>query len=170
MKKELEMLENPETNERIFKYVLAREEAFSGKYVSKFPDLILVPTSRYLVNPALSNSLVETRIDKPYLTGAHKSDQYGIFMAHGKNIKSGYILKGAKIVDLTPTILHLFGIPTPTDMDGKVLEAIFEEYFAKPSKLKEQVIKVAEDKDTSRTFTPDEEEKVKERLRKLGYF
>lgn len=50
----------------------------------------------------------------------------GIFMAYGKDIKKEWTITGANIYDVTPTILHLFGIPIPQDMDGKVLKEIFK--------------------------------------------
>ena len=50
----------------------------------------------------------------------------GIFLAYGKGIKKGKKIKGAKIYDIAPTVLHIFGLPIPKDMDGKVLDDIFE--------------------------------------------
>ena len=35
--------------------------------------------------------------------------------------------KSTKAIDLAPTILHLFNVPIPVDMDGKVLLEIFQE-------------------------------------------
>ncbi|MBS7270442.1 MAG: hypothetical protein KIH10_16595, partial [Candidatus Freyarchaeota archaeon] len=32
-----------------------------------------------------------------------------------------------KIYDLAPTILHMFNVPVPRDMDGRVLTEIFRE-------------------------------------------
>ena len=36
-------------------------------------------------------------------------------------------VEGAKIYDLAPTILHIFGLPISRGMDGRVLEEIFKE-------------------------------------------
>ena len=33
----------------------------------------------------------------------------------------------AKIYDLAPTILHIFNVPIPSDIDGRVLTEIFKE-------------------------------------------
>jgi len=40
-----------------------------------------------------------------------------------------------EILDITPTILYLFGEPITDDMDGKVLLNIFELDFKKIDKL-----------------------------------
>ena len=37
--------------------------------------------------------------------------------------------QGARLIDMAPTILHLMGEPTPEDMDGRVLEELFEPEF-----------------------------------------
>ena len=50
----------------------------------------------------------------------------GIFLAYGKGIKKGFKIKNAKIYDIAPTILHMFGLKVPKDMDGRVLKEIFE--------------------------------------------
>ena len=36
-------------------------------------------------------------------------------------------IESAKIYDITPTILHIFGLLIAKDMDGRVLTEIFEE-------------------------------------------
>ncbi len=51
-------------------------------------------------------------------------DHYGIFVANGPDFTSGQI-DGARLYDLGPTLLHLYNIPIPSNMDGKVLTEIF---------------------------------------------
>jgi arylsulfatase A-like enzyme len=52
----------------------------------------------------------------------------GVFMAYGPDIKkSGEKLPNLKIYDVTPTVLHMFGLPVVKDMDGRVLTEIFNE-------------------------------------------
>lgn len=48
--------------------------------------------------------------------------QYGVFIAKpatGNSVK----LEGIEIQDIAPTILRLFELPIPTDMEGKVIQA-----------------------------------------------
>ncbi len=52
---------------------------------------------------------------------------YGIFVLNGPGIKKDERIYGASILDVTPTILTLYGLPIGADMDGNVLVNAFEE-------------------------------------------
>ncbi len=51
---------------------------------------------------------------------------FGIFCLSGPGIRRNERLYGASVLDVTPTALHLFGLPAGADMDGKVLINAFE--------------------------------------------
>ncbi len=53
----------------------------------------------------------------------------GIFLAAGPHIKQGVRVEGAAVMDITPTVLHYLGFPVAKDMDGKVIQTIFEDQF-----------------------------------------
>ena len=56
--------------------------------------------------------------------------QFGIFCmrgAEGAQIKQDERIYGATLLDVTPTILTLFGLPVGEDMDGRVLVQAFEQ-------------------------------------------
>jgi predicted AlkP superfamily phosphohydrolase/phosphomutase/tetratricopeptide (TPR) repeat protein len=42
----------------------------------------------------------------------------GFCVMHGRGVKSGRLLAPASLLDVTPTILRLFGLPVGSDMDG----------------------------------------------------
>lgn len=46
---------------------------------------------------------------------------FGIFAMRAPGVLKGERLYGASVLDVTPTVLHLFGLPAGNDMDGKVL-------------------------------------------------
>jgi len=104
--------------------------------------------------------------EQPISGGGHHAP-YGIFLASGRGIRSGEIFHGASVLDVAPTLLHLFAAPIPLDMDGKVLAQIFEGPW-----LADHPPQYA-DIDTS--FTSDEEaqaegnEEILEQLKALGY-
>ncbi len=49
----------------------------------------------------------------------HRS--FGIFCMRAPGVRQGEQIFGASVLDVTPTALHLLGIPVGLDMDGKVL-------------------------------------------------
>jgi len=51
---------------------------------------------------------------------------YGIVVMNGPGIKKDGLIFGASLLDITPTLLTLFGLPVGEDMDGKVLTNAFE--------------------------------------------
>ena len=58
---------------------------------------------------------------------ALEHSSYGIFVAKGPGIKKDERIFGASVLDITPTLLTLFGLPVGADMDGKPLVQIFED-------------------------------------------
>ena len=54
----------------------------------------------------------------------HRS--FGIFAAKGPHIKKDEIVYGSTLLDITPTILDLFGLPIGEDMPGKPILQMYE--------------------------------------------
>ncbi len=52
---------------------------------------------------------------------------FGIFAASGPGIKKDELVFGGRILDLTPTILHLLGLPVGDDMAGRPMLQILEQ-------------------------------------------
>jgi hypothetical protein len=50
----------------------------------------------------------------------------GVLIASGPNIRKGSSISKACIYDVAPTILHLLGLPVPSEMDGRVLNELYE--------------------------------------------
>jgi tetratricopeptide (TPR) repeat protein len=57
---------------------------------------------------------------------------FGIFVAKGPGIKKDERIYGTNLLDVCPTLLHLFGLAVGEDMDGKVLLDIYEK---KPAEI-----------------------------------
>lgn len=70
---------------------------------------------------------------------------YGIFASAGPGIPKLGKIADPTLLDIAPTVLHLLGVPIPSDMEGRVL--------------------VAEED----VYSEEDEEEVKRRLRDLGY-
>ena len=58
---------------------------------------------------------------------AYHHRNVGVFCAKGPGIKRDEIVYGASLLDITPTILTLLGLPVGEDMDGKPLVEIFSQ-------------------------------------------
>ncbi|MFZ4740897.1 MAG: alkaline phosphatase family protein [Bacteroidales bacterium] len=73
-----------------------------------------------------SNHLRLTELPKYTAAPALEHRDFGIFCMSGPNIKKDERIYGATLLDITPTILSLFGLPIGKDMDGKVLSNAYE--------------------------------------------
>ncbi|WP_148883189.1 alkaline phosphatase family protein [Thermococcus aciditolerans] len=120
----LSSLKDPETGELVVEAIYKKEEIYSGPYLSDAPDIIFLLKKGYGLTTFLDLSApFFENIYSPF--GTHHVD--GIFLVYGPGIKEGYKIKPAEIIDVAPTILHIFNLPIPNDMDGRVLMEIFEE-------------------------------------------
>ncbi len=57
---------------------------------------------------------------------AHEHRHFGIFALKGPGIKQNEKVYGSSLLDIAPTLLHLFGLPVGRDMEGSVLIQCFE--------------------------------------------
>ena len=99
-----------------------REELYHGEYLESAPDII-IETDDYITSISPTVGFGTEFLEGS--DGSHRKDN-GTFIAWGPDIKKNFE-KNAKIYDVTPTILHMFGISIPKDMDGMVLKGIFKE-------------------------------------------
>lgn len=120
----LAAVRDPQTDEPLFEHVYVREQVFHGPCVDQAPDILpVVKGNDGLLEPGFgSGGVVQYQNHLPY--GCHHPD--GVFMAHGPGVRRGVRLPAASVVDITPTVLYALGVPVPNDLDGKVLEGIFE--------------------------------------------
>ena len=175
---------DPETGEKVINRVYRREEVYQGEYVDKAPDLLISwNLSRgyaYLFRPSLASRKklpIETVKPKElwrssYMinrSGSHREE--GIFALKGNQIKQPFLIQGAQIGDLAPTILYLLGLPIPLDMDGQVLTQIFrDEYLASdPVSYGNGSGPDADLMGPKEGYSAEDEEAIKARLQGLGY-
>lgn len=122
-----------------------------------------------LLKDRFDGDLLESRPHSPRHTGSHRRN--GILMADGPDIRNTK-LESARIIDITPTLLYLFDLPLPPNMDGKILEDMLTpEYLNRHpvTALKEApVSKPADPRPGSRDADSDEET-IRKMLEDLGY-
>ena len=141
--------------------IIPREEAASGPYLDRAPDLhVMMDGYRTIAFPlfAQDGQIITQQIRSD--SGCHRL--HGVFIARGQGIAQGEI-SGARIIDLAPTILHMMNVPVPDDMDGRVLtEALVTQ---RPVETQAAVPTSHAQED----LTAEEAAEVEERLRALGY-
>ena len=108
---------------------------------------------------------VKPAIPVPGISGGHAPE--GTFIIWGPSVSSGTAITGARIEDITPTVLGLLGQPALDYMDGAALEDCFEGDF--PEAQRAATAEQASRTPPASSYTAEEEETIIERLRNLGY-
>ncbi len=126
------------------------------------PDLIVNAIDGYESRNAITDEPIG---ETGTYAASHRST--GILFCRGPPIDAGASLRGARVVDVAPTLLHGIGQPVPRDADGRVLFDAFDPE-AVPSRTK------VERTDLTRTDRDDEDPDedftdVEDRLKGLGY-
>jgi predicted AlkP superfamily phosphohydrolase/phosphomutase len=171
---------DPETNQPIVERVYKREELYHGPHLDKVPDLLLcLAEAGYRYRLARHNPARQRKQAIEILGGHELMTDYrasaghaldGVCILRGEGIRAGYEIEGAHIMDMAPTILHLMGEAVPNDMDGRVLEEIFDPQFLASHPVAFRDVQPRESVDIAqRTYASEEEQEVLERLQGLGY-
>jgi len=170
---ELRSLWDEEAKRPVFERVFRREEIYHGPHLELAPDVVGLMDGRYhgaavdwrgkgdeVIVPLGDELLFIADI-----SGQHRMD--GIFIAWGPQVKSGVEIKGARIVDLAPTILHSLGEAVPRYMDGRVLEEIFS--TSRPVRFSDEPLSPEGPGSMGSGYTDEEAAEVEKRLQGLGY-
>ncbi|MCK4511254.1 alkaline phosphatase family protein [bacterium] len=99
----------------------------------------------------------------------HRED--GIIFVSGPGIKRGGSIAGASVLDVTPTVLALAGLPVARDMDGRPLTEVMSSTFLERYPvvyIDSYEVGDAPDGDRTPVESPVDDE-IKEMLRSLGY-
>lgn len=95
---------------------------------------------------------------------------YGIIVMKGPGIKKDELIFGASLLDITPTLLHLYGLPIAEDMDGKVLvQALEDASEIKTLKSWENIKGHDGSHPADAAIDPDEARQELRQLIELGY-
>lgn len=168
---------NVETGKSIVRHACKREDVYAGDYVDLAPDIILDFNSdngysylclshrHFLSKEAFKKLSREESAGVRLLSmsGSHRPD--GIFILSGDALSfSGKTAEKTTIQDICPTILSFFEIPVDPEMDGNILNISKDQpaeiLAPRPENKKMQTI----------PYTEEQEKKVAERLKNLGYF
>ncbi len=134
-----------------------------SNFVEPCPDITLRLRDGGLVSILKSNEILTQR---PSADGTHRPE--GIFIGHGPRFRQGVRLNSLDILDISPLILTLLGIPVPSDMEGRVpTEALVGEHTMRRG---EATFVPANADDSDRAEASEEErEALMNQLKILGY-
>ena len=107
---------HPETGQPLFPQIIPTAQAYHLDPAREgYPDLIALPDDPYWVRTRLTGDGSWVTPD-PNLPGTHRPE--GIVALAGAGLAPGRSLK-ARLIDVTPTILSLLGLPVPAHVEGR---------------------------------------------------
>ena len=171
-------LRDPRDGQPVIKKVWRRDELFHGPFAHETADLILdwwSEDSLFSTQPSFPEDTNEPALvirehkpsDASEWGGTHRL--HGIVVGRAPAFKNGAEIYDPKLIDLAPTILHLLGVPVPADMDGQVLEGLFEPEFLAAHPIRAGAASGTSEAGRESGYTDEESAKVEERLQALGY-
>ena len=159
---------DPRTGRKLIGEVMRREEVYSGPHVDQAPDLILRPKEPSDIFFGLADFGHRDTVSTVYrYSGMHRD--YGMLIMNGPACAAGQQIEGAAIQDIAPTVLHIMGLPVPTDMDGRVLEDAFADGYMDAFPLEmADASAAAGNGATDADYTEEGEKEILERLARIG--
>jgi len=100
----------------------------------------------------------------------HDISTPGVIIIYGKHIKKRKRLDHATVLDITPTILYLMGIPIGKDMDGDILVDSIEKDFLRRNSIDHvPSYETSQRRVSTKGLTSDVDDEIKRQLKALGY-
>lgn len=124
IKSELETLTDTE-GKPVMKEVLHRDELYDdGPHFEDIPELLFQASNHVTVKPEFSNTVFRTiPPEDRSRRGRHVYARNGVLFGVGPDIEPATGIT-ADITDVTPTVLHLFGLPVAKTMTGSIIPEI----------------------------------------------
>ena len=160
---------------------LRKEAYYHGEQLAQAPDILcflrdpsyyfmrysyhMRPVSTFLALKQGQDVVIRSLTPDDDFVGDHTDT--GILVASGPGVKTRGQVESVQIVDLAPTILATFGLPVPSDMDGRVLRDYFQ--MLPNSPLTTQVILDSTSDERKAPHSQETAEILRRKLRTLGY-
>jgi predicted AlkP superfamily phosphohydrolase/phosphomutase len=164
LRHELLHLRGPGDREPMVEHLWRGDELYTGPYVEEAPDLLFMPRDMQYV--AFGDyAFAGARLFQASLGISASHRLAGVLLAHGPTLAPGTHPAGAggagaKLEDIAPTVLHLLGLPVPSDMDGRSLAV------GTPTVTQ---VEAAKEGEAESAYSEEEKEAVRQHLRSLGY-
>jgi len=152
---------------RVVRAVHRREEIYSGPCVDGAPDLLVETHPRYCLIEGMGREVLLPAGKREGERSGNHAD-HGILILRAPECRRGALLEGASILDVTPTLLYLLGVPVQRDMDGRVLaEALRPEVFRERPVSYDQL--APEERARETELSEREKKAIEGMLESLGY-
>ncbi len=158
---------DPATGARLVDRVHEAAELYHGPHAEKAPDLTVVLKDWRYRTIGLHDFTTHKVVAPAFgPTGDHRME--GVLIAGGPGIQPHAEPRGANLLDIAPTVLHLLGLPVPADMDGRVISEILAPELAATADRREDR---DDDSDaaSSHSYVEEDEAAIQSRLADLGY-
>ncbi|MFC2052218.1 alkaline phosphatase family protein [Chloroflexota bacterium] len=117
---ELSHIKEPDSSERLMKWICRREELYSGEYIFKYPDIVFEFRDGYGTGWSVYDSLLTPCRTHNIQPGSHKADSPVFLLANSNRMP---LKKNINLMDIAPTILDILGVEGDFGFDGR---SIFE--------------------------------------------
>jgi predicted AlkP superfamily phosphohydrolase/phosphomutase len=160
-------LRDPRSGEKVMDQVYYREDVYHGPYTEWAPDVLFIARNYACLGRELlgTRDVIETSMN--WANGFHRPN--GIFLARGQGFQAGRHTEGARILDITPTILYRMGLPIPSYMDGRPLQETMTEDWVAAHPLRQEEVALESIAGAAEAYSDEENAEIEARLRGLGY-
>jgi predicted AlkP superfamily phosphohydrolase/phosphomutase len=170
-------IRDPQSGRPVVEAVYTREQVYVGPKLEQTPDLLLrfrddrYMSNRYFFAPQDFGLIIGTSaFGRPIHWGRGDHHHDGILLLAGPSFRGGAALEPTSIENVTPTMLHVLGMPIPTGMTGQVIApALTEEHRRAHTVETVDDPALKPEADLQGGMSAEEEKLVYERLRDLGY-
>lgn len=114
---EISLIRDPQSGQRVVKWIARREELYEGPYLDKYPDLVFELEEEYGVSWTLYGDTVGINPTHKKISGGHRME--GVLMLANAGRKVGVEYPG--LMDIGPTVMDLLGVPLAGHFDGASL-------------------------------------------------
>jgi predicted AlkP superfamily phosphohydrolase/phosphomutase len=171
---DLRSLVDPESGDPIFTGVHIAEEIYQGAAAEYAPDVTLdVYDCPWNILATFHRGSYLEQVANGYFVGnqaefGHHSRD-GLFVFTGPDFQAGETSVKREMVDIPTTLLHLYGVPIPEDMDGVVMEETLVDGYLAKHPVKFQPGDPEQEFVAANPYNAEESAELMERLRMLGY-